>query len=141
MSSDEEKQSALVVALTKAGTHSLAVRGRDILRRKEEAAECLRKGLELRDTAPNDPFGLQGPINPYATRPEDSSAQILKAAEYVEQIEAGTSPDIVAKNLRMMPEDEEFGTHVPSSSRTHWRKLHKRQRNGRRWSSRSVQTC
>jgi hypothetical protein len=96
MSLGEEKHPALVVAqssaLTKAGAHSLAARGRDVLRRKGEAAEWLRKGLEMRDTAPEDPFGLRGPINPYATGPADSGAQLLKAAEYVKQIEGGNIP-------------------------------------------------
>src|SRR5271166_3852883 len=51
MSAGEEKTEALVAAqstaLSKAGAKSLAARGRNHLRDKEEAEEWLRKGLEL----------------------------------------------------------------------------------------------
>jgi TPR repeat protein len=110
--STEGKLTALApaqsAALSKAGAKALAARGRDLLGKKEEAVECLRRGLELRQAAPEDPFRLQGPINPYAVRPPGSRAQLLVAAEYVKQIQAGTLPDIAAKNLRMTSEDQEM---------------------------------
>jgi len=110
MNASDDKQAALIPAqpttLAKARANSLAARGRNELRIKEEAEEWLRKGLALRDAAPSIPCGPLGPVNPYAAR--DPSEQLLKAADYVRQIEAGVSADIAAKNLRMTPEDEEF---------------------------------
>ena len=94
MSTGEEKHPALVVAqstaLTKAGANSLAVRGRNHLRDKEQAEEWLRKGLELHETAPE------------GARPE-----LQTTLEYIKQILAGTQPDVAAENLCMTPEDQE----------------------------------
>jgi TPR repeat protein len=58
MSAGEEKQSALVpvqsTALTKAGAKSLAARGRDDMRRREEALKSLSRGEELEDNGQYD---------------------------------------------------------------------------------------
>ena len=66
---DEEKQSGLVpvrsAALARVGAKSLAARGHTELRRREEAEEWLRKGLEFQRAAPDDPRG-RAPVNPYA---------------------------------------------------------------------------
>jgi hypothetical protein len=95
MSADEEKQSALVpvqtTALTKAGAKSLAARGRNHLRDKQEAEEWLRKGLELQNAGP-EAFLLPVPNT---------------TLEYIKQILAGALPDVAAKNLDMTREDQE----------------------------------
>ena len=94
MSADEQTQSALVpvqsTALTKAGATSLAARGRDRLREKEEAEEWLRKGLELE-----------------RTEPECLCPEMQTTLEYIKQILAGTQPDVAAKNLGMTPDQQE----------------------------------
>jgi hypothetical protein len=94
MSIEEGKLTALVSAqpsaLSRAGVKSLAARGRDLLRQKEEAAEWLRKGLALQETAP-----------------EALSPELETSLEYVKQVLAGTHPDVAARNLGMTPEDQE----------------------------------
>ena len=90
MSTEESKLSALVpaqpTALSKAGAKSLAVRGRDLLRKKEEAAEWLRRGMELQEAAPADPFGPTAPLSPYAASTVNAKAQLQTAVEYIQQI-------------------------------------------------------
>ncbi len=94
MSTGEEKQGALVqvqsTALTKVGAKSLAVRGRNHLRDKEEAEEWLRRGLEVQENMPETLLPVP-----------------RSALEYIKQILAGTRPDVAAKNLCMTPEDQE----------------------------------
>jgi tetratricopeptide (TPR) repeat protein len=94
MSADEEKPSALVpaqsTALTKGGAMSLAARGRDHLRDKEEGEKWLRKGIELQNAVPMTLF------------PEPQTT-----LEYIKQILTGTQPDVAARNLGMTPEDHE----------------------------------
>lgn len=117
MSAGEEKLAALVpietTALTKAGAQSLFARGQADLRIREEkerkAAEWLRKGLALRDTAPDDPR-VRGPINPYAIQQTipDLCAQLQTAVRYINQVLAGSDPDAVAKSLGMTRDDLEI---------------------------------
>lgn len=94
MSAEDEKQGALVPvessALTKGGANSLASRGRNHLRDKEQAEEWLRKGLELQKASPE------------CLRPE-----LQTTLEYIKQILAGTQPDVAAEKLCMTPEDQE----------------------------------
>jgi hypothetical protein len=94
MSAEDEKQGALVPvqssALTKGGANSLASRGRNHLRDKEQAEEWLRKGLELQRASPE------------CLRPE-----LQTTLEYIKQILAGTQSDVAAKKLCMTPEDQE----------------------------------
>jgi TPR repeat protein len=94
MSAGQEKPRGLVqvqsTALTNGGANSLAVRGRNHLRDKEQAEEWLRKGLELQETAPE------------GARPE-----LQTTLEYIKQILAGTQPDVAAEDLCMTPEDQE----------------------------------
>jgi len=94
MSAGQEKPGGLVqvqsTALAKGGANSLAVRGRNHLRDKEQAEEWLRKGLELETTTPE------------GARPE-----LQTTLEYIKQILAGTQPDVAAENLCMTPEDQE----------------------------------
>jgi tetratricopeptide (TPR) repeat protein len=93
MSAGEEKPRGLVqvqsTALAKGGANSLAVRGRNHLRDKEQAEEWLRKGLELQETAPE------------GARPE-----LQTTLEYIKQILAGTQP-VAAEDLCMTPADQE----------------------------------
>ncbi len=114
MSTEEEKQGALVPvqssALARVGANALVARAHDLLRQKElAAAEWLRKGLELRDTAPDDPR-VRGPVNPYAIRPTIPSlcAQLQTAVEYISQVLAGSDPDAVAKSFGMTHDDQEI---------------------------------
>lgn len=94
MSAGEEKQGALVqvqsAALTKVGAKSLAVRGRNHLRDKEEAEEWLRRGLEVQEAMPSTLF------------PEPQTT-----LEYIKQILGGTRPEVAAENLGMTPQDLE----------------------------------
>jgi hypothetical protein len=112
MSIGEEKHPALVVArsaaLAKAGTNSLAARSRAELRIME-AAEWLRKGLELRDTAPDDPH-VREPINPYPIQQTvpDLYAQLQTSVTYINQVLAGSDPDAAAKSLGMTGDDQEI---------------------------------
>jgi TPR repeat protein len=78
-------------ALSAAGVKSLAERGRNHLRNKEEAEEWLRKGLQLQESAP-----------------EALSPEVQTKLEYIKQILAGTQPDVAAKNLGMTPGDQEM---------------------------------
>jgi hypothetical protein len=125
MTPGEEKQSGLVPAqsatLARVGTQFLAARGRTELRRREEAEEWLRKGLELQQGAPDDPRG-RAPVNPYAraspainktpdavppppTPTRSCSLHRLQtAAEYIEQLLAGNDPQAAAKSLGMTPD-------------------------------------
>jgi TPR repeat protein len=111
MSTGEDKSSGLVpaqsTALSKAGAKSLAARGRNELRIKEEAEEWLRKGLELQEAAPADLHKSKAPANPYADQPT-GLRQLETAAAYIEQILAGTPPEMAAKNLSLTPEDQEM---------------------------------
>jgi hypothetical protein len=117
MSAREEKLAALVpietTALTKAGAKSLLARGQADLRIREEkerkAEEWLRKGLALRDTAPDDPH-VRGPINPYAIQQTipDLCAQLQAAGRYINQVLVGSDPDAVAKSLGMTRDDLEI---------------------------------
>jgi hypothetical protein len=117
MSSGEERLAALVpietTALTKTGARSLFARGQADLRIREEkerkAAEWLRKGLALRDTAPDDPR-VSGPINPYAIQQTipDLCSQLQTAVRYINQVLAGSDPDVVAKSLGMTRDDLEI---------------------------------
>lgn len=113
MIADEKESPALVrtraSVLTSAGPKSLVARGRELLRSKEEAAERLRKGLELRDAAPDDPR-IRGPINPYAIQPTipDLRAQLQTAAVYINQVVAGSNPGTVAKSLGMTNDELEI---------------------------------
>jgi TPR repeat protein len=88
MSTDEEKQSALVLvqstALTKAGAKSLAARGRHHLRDKEEAEEWLRKGLALQNDAPPSHWP-PAPVNPYAAPQPAMSAELQRIKEQEER--------------------------------------------------------
>jgi len=112
MSNEDAKRAVLIraqpAALFKSGATALAARGRDLLRKKEEAAEWLRKGLELRDTAPADPR-VTGPINPYAPGPQktDLRVQLQTAVNYLTQVLAGSAPDAVAASLGMTRDDLE----------------------------------
>lgn len=112
MSTEEGKPTALVpaqtAALSRAGIKSLAARGRDLLRQKEEAAKWLRKGLELREMTPDDPR-VRGPINPYAIQQTipDLCAQLQTAVRYINQVLAGSNPDEAAKSLGMTRDDLE----------------------------------
>jgi hypothetical protein len=94
MSTGQEKPGGLVqvqsTALAKGRANSLAVRGRNHLRDKEQAEEWLKKGLELQEATPE------------GVRPE-----LQTTLEYINQILAGTQPDVAAKNLGMTPEDQE----------------------------------
>lgn len=118
MSAGEEKLAALVpietTALTKAGAKSLLARGQTDLRireekEREEAEEWLRKGLALRDTAPDDPR-VKAPTNPYAIQQTipDLCAQLQVAGRYINQVLVGSDPDAVAKSLGMTRDDLEI---------------------------------
>lgn len=104
----EEKQAGLIpaqsAALSKAGPKSLAARSRRHLRDREEAEEWLRKGLGLRDMAPDDPH-VRAPVNPYVT--PDLCAQLQTAVKYINQVSAGSAPDAAAKSLGMTCDDLE----------------------------------
>jgi TPR repeat protein len=80
-----------------------------LLRNKEEAAEWLRKGLELRDAAPDDPR-VTGPINPYAVQPTtpDLRAQLRTAVVYINQVVDGSNPETVAKSIGMTSDELEI---------------------------------
>jgi hypothetical protein len=112
MSTEDGKPTALVpaqtAALSRAGVKSLAARGRDLLRQKEEAAKWLRKGLELRETTPDDPL-VRGPINPYAIQQTipDLCAQLQTAVRYINHVLAGSNPDQAAESLGMTRDDME----------------------------------
>jgi hypothetical protein len=111
MNIGEHKESRLVptqsAALARIGTNSLTARARTDLRIKEEAAEWLRKGLELQEAAPADPWS-RGPINPYAIRRTLAEKLETTIPAYIQQVLAGTPPDVAAKNLRMTPDDQEM---------------------------------
>jgi len=115
MSAEEKESPALVrtraSALTSAGPKSLVERGRDLLRNKEEAAEWLRKGLELRDAAPDDPR-VRAPINPYAVTSAKEETKLRIAIEYGRLIKLGDPAEVAAKKLHMTGEDQEYAKAV-----------------------------
>ena len=104
MSTEKGEPTALVpaqsTALSRAEKNSLAARGHDLLKKKEEAAEWLRKGFEFQEAAPANPFCPTGPVDPYGFNP-------VIAAQYLRQVMAGTTPELAARNLQMTPEDQE----------------------------------
>jgi hypothetical protein len=112
MSAGEEKQTALVpietTALTKTGAKALVARGQTDLRIREDAEEWLRKGLELQEAAPPDPWWGRGPLNPYAIRLTLAEKLETTIPAYIQQVLAGTLPDVAAKNLGMTPGDQEM---------------------------------
>jgi hypothetical protein len=126
MTAGEENQSGLVpaqsTALARVGAKSLAARGHTELRKREEAEEWLRKGLEFQQAAPDDPHG-RASVNPYATVSPVinkttgavpppirlySLRQLQAAAEYIEQLLTGNDPQAAAKSLGMTPDDLEM---------------------------------
>jgi hypothetical protein len=103
MIADEQKPLALVTAQsaapTLAGTKSLAARGRNDLRIKEEADEWHRKGLKaIKDT-------VSMTVSP---PPNSSIPDFQRTLDYGKLIQAGQDPNLVAKSLGMSPEDEEM---------------------------------
>jgi tetratricopeptide (TPR) repeat protein len=113
MTAGDDKQAALIPAqskaLAKTGASSLAARGRNELRiREQKAEEWLRKGLKLLDAAPDDPR-VRGPINQYAIRPiPDLCAQLQMAVKYINQVLAGGEPGAVARSLNMTRDEVEI---------------------------------
>jgi len=110
MNSDEPRQQGLVPSSSalpaRVGARSLTARGRDDLRRREEAQEWLRRGMELSESAPSIPG--RGPHNPYAepVPPEQLIRTITPT--YIEQVSAGVSPDLAAQRLGMTQESQEL---------------------------------
>jgi len=88
------------------GVRSLTARGRHDLRRREDAEEWLRRGIELSESAPSVPG--RGPHNPYAepVPPEQLIRTIIPT--YIEQVSAGVSPDVAAQGLGMTRESREL---------------------------------
>jgi len=95
MNAGDDEHAALIPApsttLVKTGVNSLAARGHDLLHKQGEAAEWLRKGLELQKAAP-----------------ESLAPELQTTLEYTKQILDGNSAELAAKNLGMTPEEQEF---------------------------------
>lgn len=104
MNPDGATQQGLVpvgpVELARAGARSLTARGRADLRRREEAEEWLRKGLELRESAPTIP--KDGPRSPNACPPTPEDLIRTVIPTYIEQVSAGVLPETLRKRDQML---------------------------------------
>lgn len=111
MSAGEKESAGLIrsqsTELSRSGTTALTARGCADLRKRDEAEEWLRKGLELQRNAFNDP-GWLAAVDPRGDSDRRFRERCLLASEYLERVRAGENSDLAAATLDMSPEDREL---------------------------------
>ena len=103
-----ERAPAQVAALTVSGVRALASRGRMDLLCLEEAAEWLRKGMEMHNAAFSDP-GWLAVVDTQSNAKNDPGrhAQFRLILEYLRMVTEGADPETTCAYLNMSEEDRE----------------------------------
>jgi len=107
---NDDQQTGLVhstaSALASCGLQALALRGHKDLLRMEEAREWYRKGMELHNTAFEDP-GWKQLVEAQTRSQADRHAQFRVVIEFLRLVKEGVEPETAANDLEMSQDDRE----------------------------------